>query len=648
MRTPPRDRIAQRRTLTRRAFIVGGLQAAVLTAIGVRMQQMQLRDAEQYRLLAEENRISMRLIAPTRGRILDRRGQVIADSTPTYQITIIPELAKDIASILMDLKQLLQLDDATIEDVIAKSKTTSSFIPLTVVENVSWKDIAVVAVNAPVLPGVTTEMVRRRFYQFGPDFAHIIGYVGRVSQFDLDEAVSEAPILSLPGYQVGKLSIEKNYERELRGEPGTKAMEVNASGRVIRNLSQNAPKDGQDLQLTIDHHLQNFTLARLDGLSAAAVVMDVNNGDLLAAASAPSFDPNLFVSGISSANYAVLRDSEYRPLADKTVQGAYPPGSTMKMSLALTALEAGKVTPEETVYCPGYVEIAGRRFHCWKRGGHGRVNLRGALRESCDVFFYEMAQRVGIDRLSDMNARFGLGQRPDLPLAGISAGLNPTRDWKQTRYGADWLVGDTINASIGQGYVLATPMQLATMAARIATGRVVKPRLVHAQSPSAEANEAFETMGLDQSDLDLVRQGMYDVINSDRGTARSSRIADPAQIMAGKTGSSQVFSITTAERAAGVRSQDQLPWNRRDHALFTAFAPYENPQIAVSVIVEHGGGGSTAAAPIARDLVLFHLNGGIPPITAYPESQRSRMANDLEKLRAKILTADEERAPSPT
>lgn len=648
MSKSPKQIIAQRRTLSRRALIIGGAQAAVLSAIGVRMSRMQLRDAEQYRMLAEENRISLQLIGPTRGRILDRNGQVLADSKPSFQITVVPERSGDLRATLENLNTLILLDTKSIEATLDKAKTTSSFVPLTVKENANWDEISIISVNAPALPGVATEMVRRRVYEFGPDFAHLIGYVGRVSQGDLDEASDEAPVLSLPGFQIGKLSIEKRYERELRGVPGTRAMEVNASGRVIRDLYENAATDGLDLQLTVDHRLQNFTLARLNGQSAAAIVMDVNNGDILAAASAPSFDPNLFVTGISTSAYSLLRDSDYRPLADKTVQGAYPPGSTMKMSLALTALDAGEVTADETVYCPGYVEIAGRRFHCWKRGGHGNVNLRGALRESCDVFFYEMAQRVGIDKLSVMNARFGLGQPPDLPLAGISSGLNPTREWKQSRYGADWLVGDTINASIGQGFVLATPMQLAIMAARIASGTVVQPRLVRPQGPSQNIDGGFISMGLEPSHLDLVRQGMFDVVNSDRGTAKASRVVDPLQVMAGKTGTSQVFSITSAERASGVRSQDQLPWNRRDHALFTAFAPFENPQIAVSVVVEHGGGGSTAAAPIARDLVLFHLNNGIPPISAYPESQRSRIAKDLSEIKERLIAPKLDGDPSPT
>ena len=488
------------------------------------------------------------------------------------------------------------------------------------------------------MPGVNLDTVLQRTYPFGPDFAHTIGYVGRVSANDLEEAGTEDTLLSLPGFKIGKISIEKAFENELRGVQGTLAVEVNATGRIMRDLERTAPTTGEDLHLTLDHHLQNFALARLGDQSAAAVVIDVRSGDILASVSAPSFDPNLFVNGISSRDYGALRDSEYRPLADKTVQGAYPPGSTVKMALALAALEAGSVTSEETVSCPGFVEIAGRKFHCWKKGGHGRVNLQGALRESCDVFFYEMAQRVGIDGLNMMNARLGLGQRPDLPFSGMSAGINPSRAWKQEKQGSEWLIGDTINTSIGQGFVLATPMQLAIMAARIASGRAIVPRILKPQAD--DADPLADSLGISTASLALVHQGMFEVVNSDRGTAKASRIVTEGQFMAGKTGSSQVFSITAAERADGVRTQAELPWKRRDHALFTAFAPFDKPEIAVSVLVEHGGGGSTAAAPIARDLVLFYLNKGLPPIDAYPADQRGRIGTELQRLSSLILPPD--------
>ena len=394
------------------------------------------------------------------------------------------------------------------------------------------------------------------------------------------------------------------------------------------------------MQITLDHHLQNFMRVSLEGQSAAAIVMDVTNADVLGCTSAPSFDPNLFVRGISNQDYGALRDNEFRPLSDKTVQGAYPPGSTAKMSNALAALESGVMDPAETVACNGYVEISGRRFHCWKRGGHGRVDMVGALRESCDVYFYEVAQRIGIDGIFAMNDRLGLGQKYDLPLSGMAHGNNPSREWKQQKYGQDWLIGDTINASIGQGYTLASPIQLATMAARLASGTAVLPRMVRSISGASTENPAPASLGLSAEALSIVRQGMFEVSNHERGTAYASRIADPTKVMAGKTGSSQVFSISAAERAAGVRSQDELPWNRRDHALFVAFAPFDAPRYAVTVVVEHGGGGSTAAAPVARDIMLFAQHGGLPPKDSYPASQRIRVSEQLALLSDRILPPD--------
>jgi penicillin-binding protein 2 len=434
--------------------------------------------------------------------------------------------------------------------------------------------------------------------------------------------------------------VERSFERDLRGLPGAQRVEVNAGGRTMRELALEPPVPGPDLQITLDHHLQNFMRVRLEGQSAAAIVMDVTNGDLLGCTSAPSFDPNLFVRGISSADYGALRESEFRPLADKTLQGAYPPGSTIKMSNALAALESGVMDPEETVQCNGFIEISGRRFHCWKKNGHGRINMVGALRESCDVYFYEVAQRIGIDGIFAMNDRLGLGQKYDLPFAGIAHGNNPTREWKQKTYGQEWLIGDTINASIGQGFTLATPIQLATMTARLATGTAVLPRLIRSVGEKASEASVAKPLGVSSEALAIARQGMFEVSNHERGTAYSSRIADPTRAMAGKTGTSQVFSITAEERATGLRTQEELPWNRRDHALYVAFAPFDAPRYAVTVVVEHGGGGSTVAAPIARDMLLFAQHGGLPPEESYPTSQRTRIREDLAVLSERILPPD--------
>ena len=340
--------------------------------------------------------------------------------------------------------------------------------------------------------------------------------------------------------------------------------------------------------------------------------------------------------GISQTDYSALTEHDHRPLANKVVQGAYPPGSTFKMVTALAALEAGAVNVNSSVRCPGYLEVGGRKFHCWKRGGHGKVDLQRSLAESCDVYFYDTAMKVGIDKIAEMGRKLGLGQRHDLPMSAITDGSMPDKAWKLENHKAEWVIGDTINASIGQGYVLTSPLQLAVMTARIASGKMVVPRIVHSINDQPVEIAPAETLGLDGSKLRAVQMGMFEVMNGAHGTAKSSRIVDEAMRMCGKTGTAQVRNISTAERDTGVVSNDRLPWKQRDHALFVGFAPADNPRYAVSVVVEHGGGGSTVAAPIARDALLRALTGTLPPLSAYPADQRGRMETLLNALQLRL------------
>ncbi|NNK78582.1 MAG: penicillin-binding protein 2, partial [Litoreibacter sp.] len=476
-----------------------------------------------------------------------------------------------------------------------------------------------------------------RYYPMQGDFSHILGYVGPVSDYDLSKIDDKDPLLQIPKFQIGKSGVETKLERPLRGRAGTKRVEVNASGRVMRELGRDESQKGTNVQVTIDARLQNFVQARMAGESAACVVIDVQSGDLLAIGSAPTFDPNKFVRGISVPDYRALTENKYRPLANKAVQGTYPPGSTYKMVTALAALEAGLVSPEETVYCGGATKVANRRFHCWKRGGHGKVNLRDSLKQSCDVFYYDMAQRVGVDKISEMAVRLGLGTRYDLPMSAVAEGLAPTKAWKRENRGAEWVIGDSLNVGIGQGYVLASPLQLAVMTARIATNRAVVPRLIRSVGDREMPQVQSEPLGLSTSSIGYVQDGMFAVSNEQRGTAFSNRIAEKSLRMAGKTGTSQVRNITAAERARGVFRNEDLPWERRDHALFVGYAPYDNPKYAVSVVVEHGGGGSRAAAPIARDVMLAAQTGGMPPLSAYPTAQRNRIESALEELELRPL-----------
>ncbi|WP_108484253.1 penicillin-binding protein 2 [Oceaniglobus ichthyenteri] len=624
MRRSPKDTEASSRKITRRGLVVGGLQAGMLGALGWRMRQMQVEQADEFRLLAEENRINMRLIAPARGLIADRNGIPVAENTQNYRIVIVREDAGDVDMVIDRLRQLIYLDPEELERSLREIKRRSPFVPVTLTDQRSWEDIATVAVNAPALPGIIPDVGLTRYYPLGADFAHVVGYVGPVSDYDLNRIEDDDPLLQIPKFQIGKTGVENKFERPLRGKAGSKRIEVNAAGRVMRELGRDAGIAGSDLQLTVDTALQNFTEARLSLInSAAAVVMDTRNGDLLAVGSTPTFDPNAFVRGISVQDYAELTENKYRPLANKAVQGAYPPGSTFKMLVTLAGLDSGEIGPEDTFYCPGYHELGNRRFHCWKRGGHGYVNLEKSLQQSCDVYYYELAQKVGIDKIAEVARKFGMGERFDIPMSAVTAGIMPDKAWKSERYSQDWRVGDSLNASIGQGYVLSSPLQLAVMTARLASGTGIMPRLVKSIDGVETPIEGAESLGFNENHMRLVRKGMYAVSNTRRGTAYSSRIADDQLRMAGKTGTSQVRNITVAERARGVTSNADLPWERRDHALFVAYAPYDNPAISVSVVVEHGGGGSSVAAPVARDIMLFALHGKMPPLESYPSNQRA-------------------------
>jgi penicillin-binding protein 2 len=633
MRRPTKDTARGARKISRRALIVGGLQAGFMGVLALRMRYMQVEEADKFRLLAEENRVNIRLIPPARGEIFDRNGQPIAVNQPSYRITLTREDAGDVDEVIARLSHLIELDEEELNRAMTELRRTSPFFPVTIADKVSWSDVTQIAVNAPALPGVTPEVGLTRTYPMGSDFAHVIGYVGPVSDYDLEKIEAPDQLLFIPRFQIGKVGLESKLEDELRGKAGARRVEVNHVGREMRELDRREGIQGQNLQLTIDHELQNYVQARLDGESAAAVVMDVHNGDLLAIASAPTFDPNLFVRGISVSDYKALTENKYRPLAAKSVQGIYPPGSTFKMVVALAGLDEGIIGPEDTYYCPGHLEVSGRRFHCWKRAGHGHMNVEASLRESCDVFYYELALELGIEKISAMARKMGLGERFDIPMSAVASGLTPTKEWKRRARDAEWVIGDTVNSAIGQGFVLASPLQLAVMTARIASGRAVSPRLIKTIEGIEQTSGDGESLGLNENHLRQVRKAMFAVSNNRRGTAYGSRIIAEGMRMAGKTGTSQVRNITAAERAAGVRSNADLPWERRDHALFVDFAPYDDPRIAVAVIIEHGGGGSSAAAPVARDITLQALYGEDPPLDAYPTKDRGRIEALQEKLR---------------
>ncbi len=624
----PHDEPAPR--ITRRGLMLLGIQAGVVGALSWRMRDLQILQNDRYRLLAEENRINIRLIPPARGIITDRNGLVMAGNRQNYRVIMVREQAGEPEAVLERLAEIIPLPPDLRERALREMMGRSAFVPVVVAEHLTWDDIVRVSANAPVLPGVVPEVGLSRTYPSGVSTAQVVGYVGPVSESDLAKLEDPDPLLQIPRFQIGKTGVEQKLEPLLRGAAGNQKIEVSAAGRVMRELGRVDGTPGKDVELTLDLNLQNYAMQRMAGESAAAAVIDVQTGDIVALASSPSYDPNSFVFGIRSGEWNGLLADEYRPLSNKTVTGTYPPGSTFKVCMALAALDAGVVSPGDGVGCPGYTALGNRRFHCWKHGGHGRVDLRRSLSQSCDCYYYEMGRRVGPDRISAMAHILGLGVRHDLPMPAVSEGNMPDAQWKKDKRGEAWTTGDSFNYGIGQGFTLASPLQLAVMTARVASGTAVKPRLIRSVGGVAEPLAAPEALPIDPRHLHAVRDGMYAVSNE--GTAFRSRITDPTMTMAGKTGTSQVRIISASERASGVTKNEQLPWGRRDHALFVCFAPYDKPRYAVAQIVEHGGGGSAVAAPIARDILLYALCGGLPPLEAYPAEQRK----GIEEMRAKM------------
>jgi penicillin-binding protein 2 len=591
-------------SFTRRLALLAAGKLALLGVLGSRMYYLQVVEADKYRMMADDNRINLRLLSPPRGRILDRDGVVLADNQLNYRVVMVAEQTGSIGATLDTLSEIVPISEAERRRVLREVARKRKFLPTTVKENLSWEDVSRIAVNAPDLPGVMIDVGSTRLYPQGERMAHLIGYVAPPAETDL----TGDPLLELPDFRVGRNGIERVYDLAMRGRAGNSQLEVNALGRPIRELSRNEGEPGADVTLTIDAELQIMAATRLaKEESAAAVLMDAVTGDVLVLASHPSYDPHEFARGISGPAWRALLNNHRAPLTNKAVSGMYSPGSTYKMMVALAALENG-VAPEMRVFCPGHMDLGDNRFHCWKKGGHGGVDMIDALMQSCDVYFYEMGRRLGADRMADMAKRFGLGQTLDIDLPAERAGIIPTRAWKLARTGKGWAQGESLVASIGQGYVLTTPLQLATMTARLVNGGyAVVPRLTRdlaldrgmADRPAGN----FASIGVQQAHLALMLRAMRGVTNDPRGTAFRARILDANYAYGGKTGTSQVRRITEEERRVGLRKPDQVPWRERDHALFVGYAPVEQPRFAISVIVEHGGGGSAVAAPIARDLL---------------------------------------------
>ena len=609
-----KDHLFETRLITNRAILLlvaGGLLLSILL---VRLLYLQVVSHEHYTTLSEDNRVKLQPLPPNRGLIFDRNGILLAENLPSYRLEITPEQVDDMGTTLGALEDIIEIDDADrsrFEKLLAR-KPRFEAVPLRF--HLNDEEVARFSVNRHRFPGVDITAGLARHYPQGPHAVHALGYVGRIDEKALK-------ILDSSNYRgtshVGKNGIEKTYEELLHGKVGLQQVETTAQGRIIRVLNRTPPVSGSNLYLTIDSHLQKVAEAAFGDYSGSAIAIDPNNGDILAFVSLPTYDPNPFVNGIDYDAYAALRNNDKEPLFNRALRGQYPPGSTVKPFMGLAGLETGITSEHSKTYCPGFYMLPGkdRKYRDWKRSGHGTVDLNSAITQSCDVYFYDLAQSMGIDRIHDYLQHFGFGKAAGIDIQGELSGLLPSKEWKRSRRNQPWFPGETIITGIGQGFFLVTPIQLAVATAALANGgQMLQPKIVHAEQ-EAESDELLphhsqvvETITIgEQQHWDMVINAMADVVHGARGTARNIGKDSPYMI-AGKTGTAQVFGLKQEEKYDAEAIAEKL----RDHALFIAFAPIDDPKIAIAVIVENGGGGGSVAAPIARTIMDAYLEKPMP------------------------------------
>ena len=587
----------------RRAAVLAIAKLVLLGGLCGRLYYLQVVESKRYKMLADENRINLRLLAPPRGHIVDRFGTPLAVNIQNYRVVMVPEQALNVEETLKRLNTIVEISEYDRRSVLKEARRRRAFMPITVRENLQWEEVSRIEVNAPDLPGISIDVGQSRYYPNGEIAAHVVGYVSAVSEKDL----TGDPLLELPGHRIGKNGSERQHEIALRGTAGNSQVEVNAIGRIIKELKRTEGRPGRRVVLTLNLNLQKFITQRIARYRrASVVVLDVRSGEILSMVSVPAFDPNVFNTGLDAESWKALADNPDAPLNNKAISGQYAPGSTYKIAVMLAALEHG-ISPDHIVFCTGFSELGSQRFHCWHKHGHGLVSMIDAMRESCDVYFYELALKLGVDRIAETARKLGLGETLDLELPGEKNGLIPTRAWKQRHFGKSWLKGETLVAAIGQGYVLTTPLQLAVMTARCVNGGyAVMPKLTrHAIDEGSDRTNAadFPAIGISARSRQILMHSLDEAMNHPRGTAYSSRISEPGRVAGGKTGTAQVRRITMMERESGVKKNKERPWRERDHSLFVGYAPVDKPKYAVSVVVEHSGGGSRTAAPIARDVL---------------------------------------------
>ncbi len=604
----PQNKI-DKNIITRRTAMLGFGGLGIFGVLAARLYQLQILQAENYRTLSDNNRFNFNMLLPVRGEIRDRFGIPLAKNRQNYRLVIIPERTSEVEKTLDRVSLISPLSDSQRRRIRKDVKQNPSFVPILVKENVDWETFSALNMRLHALPGIVSEAGQGRAYPENGVFSHVLGYIGRPGDQDIQD--DDDPLLRQPTFRIGKTGIESSQEKTLRGKSGKLKVEVNARGRIVREWpdAETRATSGQDVWLTLDAELQEFAAKQFatedEGDDSGGVcVIDVITGELRTLLSMPTFDSNLFVSGLTQKDMDRMNSDPKRPQYNKVIGGGYPPASTFKMVVMLAALETGLVDPNIKVFCSGKVELGNRNFHCWKRKGHNNVDMRDALKQSCDSYFYEISQLIGIDAIADVARRLGLGKSFDISIGGGIAGIVPDDEWKRRNEGSGWRTGDTLNVSIGQGFVLATPLQLAVMTARIANSiDAVVPNLVIDQNlPS------FEPLDFEPTHLAFVRDAMWSVTSEVGGTGFVPKpFGDDPSFdgieMAGKTGTGQVRGISASERLSGIRRGERLPWRLRDHSIFVGYAPYARPRFAIGTIVEHGGSGAKRAADISRAIL---------------------------------------------
>ena len=596
------DNVKKINSINRRLFIISAAKLIVFFGLSTRLFSLQVKEKNKYLTLSDKNRIREWKLPPVRGEFRDYFGQTIAGNNEVYQLHLIPEQVEDFRYITHRLKNILNLSDKEFQKILKKRKEIKPWETIVVSDNLSWEQFSKVNSFLYELTGVKSVLSISRIYPYKENFTHVIGYVSQANQNDIlnNQTIKDKFV---PGLRVGKTGLEKSFENILLGDNDIQRFEVNAYGRRISQLEYQKGTKGKDIKLTIDTEIQKLCNELLKDKAGSICVMDIFTGEIIAMQSSPSFDPNLFLFGINNDDWQLIRNNPMKPLINKSISGNYSPGSTIKPIVALSALENKIINPKFTVFCEGKIEMYGQTYHCWKKKGHGFVNLRNAMKQSCDTYFYEIARRLGVDKLSETAKRFGLGEKcfGDL-FSNEKKGLIPNTQWKKNTMGSGWLLGETMITGIGQGYIQTTPMQLCLMTAQLANGGYkIEPKIVVDEFNKQVRKDSFKKLFDNEKNIKIIHDSMYSSTNEVMGTSYSSRINNPKYRFAGKTGTAQVKRITEEQRELDLETS-QIPYDDRDHALYVAFGPYKNPRYALSIIIEHGGSGSSTAAPMAKKL----------------------------------------------